>query len=310
MNLAMVFPGQGSQSVGMQAELAAANPTVQQTYAEASEALGYDLWNLVQQGPAEKLDATEVTQPAMLTAGVAAWRIWQSRGGAMPASMAGHSLGEYSALVAAGSLAFTDAVPLVRLRGQLMQDAVAPGAGAMAAIIGLDDDAVMQVCADASTAGLAEAVNFNSPGQVVISGERAGVEKAVELAQEAGARRAIMLAVSVPSHSSLMQKAGNSLATALAETSFATPEISVVSSVAMRPYTDAEDMRALLTAQVSSPVQWVKTVQAMAGEGCDTVVECGPGKVLAGLTRRIDKSLQTGFIEDEAALEKALGLES
>ncbi|MEM9492677.1 MAG: ACP S-malonyltransferase [Myxococcota bacterium] len=306
----MVFPGQGSQSVGMQSGLAEIDASVRQTYTEASEALDYDLWQLVQSGPADELDATEVTQPAMLTAGVAAWRVWHSRGGATPDFMAGHSLGEYTALVAAGALAFTDAVRLVRLRGQLMQNAVAPGEGAMAAIIGLDDDAVLDVCTEATAAGVAEAVNFNSPGQVVISGSRSGVEKAVELAQAAGARRAILLAVSVPSHSSLMQGAGAELAAALADTAFVDPTTSVVSSVAMRPYTDAADMRQLLTAQVSSPVQWVKTVQAMTAAGADTLIECGPGKVLSGLIRRIDKSLQTGIIDDAASLEKALGLDA
>ncbi len=308
MSLAMVFPGQGSQSIGMQADLADIDASVHETYAEASEALGYDLWQLVQEGPAERLDATEVTQPAMLTAGIAAWRVWHARGGDTPDFMAGHSLGEYTALVAAGSLEFADAVPLVRLRGQLMQNAVAPGEGAMAAIIGLDDDAVLAVCADAAEVGIAEAVNFNSPGQVVISGDRAGVEKAVELAQSAGARRAIMLAVSVPSHSSLMAGAGEELSAALAETTFVDPTTSVISSVAMRPYTGVDDMRQLLTAQVSSPVQWVKTVNAMTEAGAATIIECGPGKVLSGLTRRIDKSIQTGFVDDAASLEKALGL--
>lgn len=302
----MVFPGQGSQSIGMQAELAERYASVKETYAEASELLGYDLWSVVSEGPAEKLDATEVTQPAMLTAGVATWRVWNELGGETPSLMAGHSLGEYTALVCAGMLEFADAVPLVRQRGQLMQNAVAADAGAMAAILGLDDDAVLKVCADASAAGIAEAVNFNSPGQVVISGERAGVEKAVELAKEAGARRAILLSVSVPSHSSLMTGAGTALGEKLAEVRFAGSDLTVISSVDVRPYRDADDIRALLTRQVSSPVQWVGATSALIEAGADRLLECGPGKVLAGLTRRIDRSIDAACLETPDAIEKAL----
>ena len=302
----MVFPGQGSQSVGMQSELAERFPEVKQTYAEASELLGYDLWAVVSDGPAEKLDSTEVTQPAMLTAGVATWRVWQSLGGPEPELLAGHSLGEYTALVCGGNLAFADAVPLVRKRGELMQNAVAADAGAMAAILGLDDEAVLDVCRAASAVGIAEAVNFNSPGQVVISGERAAVEKAVELAKEAGARRAILLSVSVPSHSSLMTGAGESLGEALSGIAFESSEKTVFSSVGVRPYRDADDIRALLTKQVSSPVQWVGTTRALVDAGADRILECGPGKVLAGLTRRIDRSWDSACLDTPDAIDKAL----
>jgi len=302
----MVFPGQGSQSVGMQAELAERYAEVRETYTEASDLLGYDLWAVVADGPAEKLDSTEVTQPAMLTAGVATWRVWQSLGGAAPSLLAGHSLGEYTALVGSGMLAFADAVPLVRTRGELMQNAVPADAGAMAAILGLDDDAVLAVCRDASAVGIAEAVNFNSPGQVVISGEREAIEKAVELAKEAGARRAILLSVSVPSHSSLMTSAGEELGRALAGIDFGTASQTVISSVAMRPYRDAEDVRALLTQQVSSPVQWVGTTKALVDAGAERILECGPGKVLAGLARRIDRSIDSACLDTPDAIEKAL----
>ena len=307
MTLAMVFPGQGSQSVGMQAQLANRFPVVGETYAEASDILGYDLWALVQHGPEDRLGATEVTQPAMLTAGVAAWRAWQAAGGPAPGQMAGHSLGEYTALVCAGALSFTDAVKVVRTRATLMQEASPKEDSAMAAVIGLSDEQVIEVCLNASTIGVAEAVNFNSPGQVVVAGQKRAVESLIALAREAGARRALPLHVSVPSHSSLMRGAGEKLAETLATTAFRRPEITVVSSVDVRPYTDADDIRELLTRQVYSPVQWVRTTEALIAAGADKILECGPGKVLAGLTRRIDRSVSSSCLDGPEAIQAALG---
>jgi len=294
---AMAFPGQGSQSVGMQSALAEEHAIVAQTYAEASESLGFDLWSLVQKGPGEQLDVTEVTQPAMLTAGVAAWRVWQSACGPAPRVMAGHSLGEYTALVCAGSLDFKSGVSLVRKRGELMRDAAADIDGAMAAILGLDDDAIVEVCAKVANGEVAEAVNFNSPGQVVVAGHRAAIERVIEAAKAAGARRALILPVSVPAHSSIMRPAGVALAGELEATEFHAPEIEVMSSVAVRPYRDTEDIRSLLTEQISAPVQWVKTVEAMLEAGADGVIECGPGKVLTGLMRRINRDVAAACLE-------------
>ena len=302
----MVFPGQGSQSQGMQADLAAKYDEVAATYAEASEVLGYDLWELVQAGPAEKLAETVITQPAMLTAGVAAYRIWRSAGGAVPSHMAGHSLGEYTALTCAGAVSFADAMRVVKRRSELMQEAVPVGAGAMAAIIGLDDDAVREVCVGAAEAGVVEAVNFNSPGQVVIAGHREAVDAAVAAASAAGARRAILLPVSVPSHSSLLVNAGKALSESLAAAQFTAPEITVVSASDATPYADAEDIRARLATQVYRPVQWVRTVEAMRDGGASRLIECGPGKVLAGLARRIDRSLAVSTIDSLEGLQKAL----
>lgn len=302
----MVFPGQGSQSLGMQAALAEAFPEVRDTYKEASDLLGFDLWEMTQNGPEDALNETLNTQPAMLTAGVATFRAWLEQGGAMPAIVAGHSLGEYSALVAAGALEFAAAVPLVRRRAELMQNAVPAGEGAMAAILGLDDDAVVGVCRDASSAGVAEAVNFNSPGQVVVAGQRAAIDRAIELAKAAGARRAIMLAVSVPSHSSLMQAAGDALAEALAATAFAAPEVTVVNAVDGVPYGDAGDIRERLTRQISSPVRWVRTIEYCISAGAESIIECGPGKVLTGLVRRIDRKLPAACIDAPDTLAAAL----
>ena len=304
----MVFPGQGSQSVGMQADLAAEYPVVQQTYAQASAVLGYDLWQLIQEGPAEKLSATLVTQPAMLTAGVAAYRVWQTAGGVEPTQMAGHSLGEYTALVCAAALGFEEAMKVVMRRAQLMQDAVPSGDGAMAAILGLDDAAVIAACDEASGIGIAEAVNFNSPGQVVVADHRQALDRVLERAKEAGARRAMMLPVSVPSHSSLMVGAGEALAEALADTAFNTPRITVVAATDATPYADADDIRSRLSRQVYGPVQWVATVQAIIAAGATSIIECGPGKVLAGLIRRIDKGTSVAFIDSNAGLQKALQL--
>ncbi len=290
----------------MQADLADQYPIVGQTYAEASELLGYDLWRLVQDGPAEKLGETVVTQPAMLTAGVAAYRAWQAAGGGAPSQVAGHSLGEYTALVCAEAVSFPDAMRVVMRRSQLMQDAVPTGVGAMAAVLGLDDEAVIKVCEEASQVGIAEPVNFNSPGQVVLAGHAEAVERAIDLASEAGARRAIKLAVSVPSHSSLMVKAGEQLADALVEADFRAPSITVVAATDGRPYADAADIRARLARQVYGPVQWVETIRAIIAGGATSIVECGPGKVLAGLIRRIDKSTSVAFIDNFDSLQKAL----
>jgi len=302
----MVFPGQGSQSVGMQAELATIFPIVGETYNEASSELGYDLWDLVQSGPAERLGETVVTQPAMLTAGVAAWRCWLAGGGSHPAMVAGHSLGEYTALVVAQSLSFADAVRLVRKRAELMQDAVPAGEGAMAAVLGLDDDAILKVCSGASGIGVAEPVNFNSPGQVVVAGHRSALERVIELAKEHGARRAIMLPVSVPSHSSLMRPAGLALSESLAKTPINDPQILVINSVDAQAIGGADEIREHLTEQVFSPVRWVKTVQHMAGLGADWFIECGPGKVLSGLSKRIDRALPITCLDAPAAIESAL----
>lgn len=306
MTKAMVFPGQGSQSVGMQADLAAEYPVVQQTYAEASDILEYDLWSLVQTGPAEKLAATEITQPAMLTAGTAAFRVWRAAGGAAPDQVAGHSLGEYSALVAAESVSFADAMKVVIRRSQLMQEAVPAGVGAMAAILGLDDAAVIAACAEASVIGIAEPVNFNSPGQVVIAGHNEAIDKAIELAKAAGARRALKLPVSVPSHSSLMIGAGEALQEALAAAVFTTPTIKVVAATDGETYVDADDIRSRLSKQVYGPVQWVATINAIIEGGATTIIECGPGKVLAGLCRRINKSIPARFIDSNDSLQKSL----
>jgi len=306
LTIAMVFPGQGSQSQGMQADLAAEYDLVEETYAEASDVLGYDLWQLVQEGPAERLAETVVTQPAMLASGYAAWRVWQEAGGSMPAQMAGHSLGEYTALVCAGAISFRDALNVVKKRSELMQTAVPVGVGGMAAIIGLDDDAIRSVCDDASGVGVAEAVNFNSPGQVVVAGHKDAIYKAIARAEEVGARRAILLPVSVPSHSSLMIAAGEKLAETLNAVDFSAANITVINATDATPYTDADDMRSRLSRQVHRPVQWVATINAMLAAGATSIVECGPGKVLAGLVRRIDKGTPVATIDSLGGLQKAL----
>ena len=290
----------------MQADLAAEYPQVRETYDEASQILGYDLWQLVQEGPSERLNETVVTQPAMLTAGYAAWRVWRAEGGAIPSHMAGHSLGEYTALTCAGAMGFGDALAIVRKRSELMQSAVPVGEGAMAAIIGLDDDAVQTVCDESSAIGVAEAVNFNSPGQVVIAGHKNSVSHAIERAREVGARRAILLHVSVPSHSSLMLRAGDELAGALAEAEIGAPEVTVINATDATAYGDAEDIRARLAQQVYRPVHWVATINAMLAAGVTSIIECGPGKVLAGLSRRIDRKVSIAAIDSLAGLQKAL----
>ena len=302
----MVFPGQGSQSQGMQSDLAEQYPEVREVYAEAAEVLGYDLWQLVQDGPAERLGETTVTQPAMLTAGVAAWRAWQAANGSAPTVMAGHSLGEYTALVCAGSVSFADAMTVVRRRSELMQNAVPAGEGAMAAILGLDDDVIIEVCGEAAGDGVADAVNFNAPGQVVIAGDTAAIDRAIELAKSRGARRALMLPVSVPAHSALMQGAGEALVDALATANFAAPEIKVIAASDAKPYTDGDDIRTRLSRQVYAPVRWVDTIAAMTDTGASRVVECGPGKVLAGLMRRINKTIACSHIDSAESLQTAL----
>ena len=306
MTTAFVFPGQGSQSVGMQQALAEEHAVVRETYSQASDALGFDLWALAQDGPAEVLDETTNTQPAMLTAGVATWRAWQAAGGGMPAMMAGHSLGEYTAFVCSGALDFAGTVRLVRRRAELMQGAVPAGEGAMAAILGLDDDAVLDACRAAADAGIAEAANYNTPGQVVVAGDKPGIDRVVELAREAGARRAMPLAVSVPAHSSLMRPAGEELADLIDAATFEEPATTVISAVDGTPYENAADLQERLKAQVYSPVRWVDVITYMTGNGVDVVVECGPGKVLAGLMRRIDRNVAASCIDSPDALQAAI----
>jgi [acyl-carrier-protein] S-malonyltransferase len=300
MNIAFVFPGQGSQSVGMMKgfdEL----PVVRRTFDEASQALGQDLWRLVSEGPQDDLDLTVNTQPVMLTAGVAVWRAWCEAGGAKPMLMAGHSLGEYTALVAAGALAFRDAVPLVRFRAQAMQEAVPPGAGAMAAILGADDATVAAACRKAGEGHVVEPVNFNAPGQLVIAGERAAVERAMQAAKELGARRAVMLPVSAPFHSSLLKPAAEKLARKLADVAFSAPSPPVLHNVDVAEHASPQAIRDALAQQAASPVRWTQTIQAFAQRGVTHVVECGPGKVLANLVKRIDDRLE-GFALTSASM--------
>lgn len=304
--LAIVFPGQGSQSVGMLQELAAAFPIVAETFTEASDALSYDLWALVQNGPAEDLNRTDRTQPAMLAAGVAVWRVWQAQGGAAPAVMAGHSLGEYTALVCAEALAFAPAVALVAERGRFMQEAVPAGEGAMAAVLGLDDDTVREACARAAAGDVVEAVNLNAPGQVVIAGSKAAVERAIEELKAAGAKRAVPLPVSVPSHCALMRPAAERLADYLTQVEIQAPKIPVLHNVDVQVSADAAAVRERLVRQLYSPVRWVETVQAMAAQGVGRIIECGPGKVLVGLNKRIAKEADAQAVYDPATLEAAL----
>lgn len=290
----------------MLSELAAVHPIVNDTYAEASEALGYDLWDLVQQGPEAQLNQTMKTQPAMLAAGVSVWRIWLDQGGAVPQLMAGHSLGEYTALVCADAIGFSDAVKLVAERGRFMQEAVPEGSGGMAAILGLDDDRVKAVCSQAASGDVIEAVNFNSPGQVVIAGHKEAVDRACGLAKEAGAKRALPLPVSVPSHCALMRPAAERLGQLLREISIAPPSIPVIHNASVELAADPESIREQLEAQLHSPVRWVETVQKMAASGISNLVEAGPGKVLAGLTKRIDRELVGLPLFDTKTLSQAL----
>ncbi len=306
MSLAFVFPGQGSQSIGMLDQLATEYPLVQETFIEASDALGYDIWELVTSGPDVALNQTERTQPAMLAAGIAVWRVWQSLTNIQPGYLAGHSLGEYTALVAAGALSFTDAIKLVEMRGQFMQQAVPEGQGAMAAILGLDDNAVKMICIDAADEQVVEAVNFNSPGQVVIAGNVEAVTKATELAKEQGAKRALLLSVSVPSHCALMKPAAEKLAEAITDTPVHKTRIPVLHNVNVSAAADENEIKALLIQQLHNPVRWVETIQALSDKGVDKIVECGPGKVLAGLTKRIDKTITGLPVFDQRSLEKAV----
>ncbi len=309
MAFAGIFPGQGSQSVGMLSGLAASFPVVRQTFEEASDALGLDLWTLTQDGSAVELNKTVNTQPAMLTAGIATWRVWQAQGGGQPVALAGHSLGEYSALVAAEAIPFTDAVMLVRTRAALMQQAVPEGAGAMAAILGLDDDEVIKVCADAAASEIVQAVNFNSPGQVVIAGNKEAVARAMALATKAGARRVIDLPVSVPSHCDLMKSAAEQLASHLQEVSIHYPDTPVFHNVDAATATDAAGIREVLAEQLYRPVKWVDSIHHLKQDKQATkMIEFGPGKVLFGLNRRIDKGIKTICVQDNASLDKALQL--
>ena len=307
MSLAFVFPGQGSQSVGMLAALAAAEPVVQQTFAEASAVLGYDLWALCQHGPESELGATERTQPAMLAAGVATWRAWLRHGGPKPRAMAGHSLGEYTALVCSGALGYEDAVDLVAFRGRVMQEAVPLGTGAMAAILGLDDQQVVEACREAEQGEVVEAVNFNAPGQVVVAGNAAAVARAIELAKARGAKRAVQLPVSVPSHSRLMTGAARRLAEKLAGVEVRMPDVSAVYTVDVQVHASPDGIRRALTEQLYKPVRWAETVRAMLAAGTTTLVECGPGKVLTSLNRRIERRPELAMlaIEDPAGLAAA-----
>lgn len=296
--IAFVFPGQGSQSVGMLGELAGMYPLVTETFEEASDALGFNLWKLVSEGPDSDLNQTHNTQPALLAAGVSVWRVWEQQGFSAPVMMAGHSLGEYSALVSAGAIAFADGVRLVAERGRLMQEAVPAGTGAMAAILGLEDQAVIDVCSASADDQVVQAVNFNSPGQVVIAGHQEAVARAVEAAKAAGAKRAVELPVSVPSHCDLMRPAAGKLAEQLKETAVSAPVIPVLHNVSVSAESDPDMIRQRLVEQLYSPVRWVETIQAMKREGVMHVVEAGPGKVLTGLMRRIDRELEASALFD------------
>lgn len=302
--IAVVFPGQGSQSVGMLQELAAVYPSVKQTFSQASETLGFDLWELVQNGPQDRLNLTENAQPALLVSSVAIWRILHKELGVEASVMAGHSLGEWSALVCAGTLTFEDAVRLVRLRGKYMQEAVAVGVGSMAAIIGLADDAIQTCCDEAAQGEVVGAVNFNSPGQVVIAGHAAAVERACELCKSAGAKRALPLAVSAPFHTSLMKPAADRLAVDMAAVSFSTPDIPIIHNVHAAQESTSAGLRQIMVEQISAPVKWVDCVEKVVSMGTTNLIECGPGKVLCGLTKRIDKSVATWHSDSSEALEQ------
>jgi [acyl-carrier-protein] S-malonyltransferase len=304
-NLAFVFPGQGSQTVGMLADFTD-NEVVQSTFTEASNALGYNVWQLVAEGPAEKLNQTNFTQPALLTASVALWRLWASQSDNKPAVLAGHSLGEYSALVCAGVISLAQGVKLVEKRGEFMQASVPAGVGAMAAIIGLDDQTIIDACANAQGDDVVAAVNFNSPGQVVIAGHKTAVERAGVLCKEAGAKRVLPLPVSVPSHCALMKEAADKLAEEFNNVTFNTPQIPVVNNVDVIAETDVEAIKLALIKQLYSPVRWTETIEYLAKEGVSLVVEAGPGKVLQGLIKRIDRSITSVSVNDQASLTKAL----
>ncbi|MBU6469263.1 MAG: ACP S-malonyltransferase [Gammaproteobacteria bacterium] len=306
MSFAAVFPGQGSQSVGMLAAFLPEYLNIKHTLTEASEVLGYDIWHLIQSGPDELLNATERTQPALLAAGVALWRFWQSHSGPKPAFMAGHSLGEYTALVCADALDFKAAIKLVEFRGRTMQQAVPLGAGAMAAILGLEDEAVRLACVEAAQDQVVQPANFNSPGQVVIAGEKPAVERAIAACNAKGAKRSVLLPVSVPSHCALMKPAADQLAAKLAGLSLQSPQIPVIHNVDVAPHPGAAAIRQVLTAQLYSPVRWAETVQFIAGQGVSKLVEFGPGRVLCGLTKRINKSVEAYPVYDPQTVQAAL----
>jgi [acyl-carrier-protein] S-malonyltransferase len=308
MSLAFVFPGQGSQSLGMMAALAGISPVIQSTFAEASEVLGYDLWDLCQNGPEELLNSTERTQPAMLAAGVATYRLWQERGGAVPAAVAGHSLGEFSAVVVAGCLEFKDAVALVKFRGEAMQAALPAGQGAMAAVLGLQDADVEAACREAALNEVVETANFNSPGQVVIAGHATAVQRAIEAAKARGAKRALLLPVSAPCHSTLMAGAAEQLRQRLAQLPVKATSTIAVYGVDVRTHQSADEIRAALVKQLATAVYWAATIRTMIAAGFNQFVECGPGKVLTGLNRRIDKNrdLKMVALEDPGSFDDAL----
>lgn len=306
-NLAFVFPGQGSQKIGMLSELAEQYSLIKETFDQASDVLGYNMWELIQQGEQEAINLTERTQPILLASSVAIWRLWNEKNGAIPSQMAGHSLGEWSALVCSGVVDFADGLNIVRARGQYMQQAVPVGEGAMAAIIGLDDKAILEACANAQSLGVVDAVNFNAPGQVVIAGSNAAVEAAMESCKAAGAKRALPLPVSAPFHTSLMKPAADNLADLVNTVNFSAPQVPVVHNVHAQTETDPETIKALMLEQIYSPVKWVDCVNQLKNNGATTLIECGPGKVLSGLTKRIDReitSLATDSVADfTAALE-------
>lgn len=305
-NLAFVFPGQGSQKIGMLSDLAEANSTVEETFQEASDVLGYDCWQMVQQGEQEDINLTERTQPILLTASVAIWRLWQEQGGPAPIAMAGHSLGEWSALVCSGAVEFADAVGIVRARGALMQEAVPVGVGAMAAIMGMDDQVVIDACREAGNGQIVDAVNFNAPGQVVIAGDAEAVRRAANICKKAGAKRAVELPVSAPFHTSLMRPAADNLAELVAQTTFKPPQVTIVHNVHAQTEDNIEAIKSLMLEQIYKPVLWVDCVNSLATRGAEILVECGPGRVLNGLSKRINRELTSLSTDDVASLENAL----
>ena len=306
MSHAYLFPGQGSQSIGMLAELASEYPEVEQTFTQGSEILKQDLWALVKDGPEEDLNRTENTQPIMLCASVAVWKVWSENYSGKPSMMAGHSFGEYTALVCAGVLDFEEVVPLARFRGEVMQQAVPQGQGAMAAVLGLENDKLAQVCIDASQGQVVEAVNFNAPGQVVIAGDSDAVNRAIDVAKEAGAKRAVILPLSVPSHSSLMRPAAEKLQEYLADITLQSSDVNILHNADVEVHTSAEDIKDALYRQLFNPVRWVESIQSMVSNGVDRFVELGPGKVLTGLSKRIDRSVPCYCVHDLKSLEQAL----
>lgn len=307
-NLAFVFPGQGSQKIGMLAELAEQNPIIERTFKEASEVLGYDMWQLIQQGEQDEINLTQRTQPILLTCSVAIWRLWKEKQGAVPSQMAGHSLGEWSALVCANVIDFADGLKIVEARGKYMQQAVPVGQGAMAAIIGLDDQAILDACSKASSLGVVDAVNFNAPGQVVIAGSNDAVEQAMEICKSAGAKRALPLPVSAPFHTSLMKPAADNLAEMVNAVTFRAPEVPIMHNVHAQNEQDPQAIKALMLEQIYSPVKWVDCVKQLKQSGVSTLVECGPGKVLSGLAKRIDRELTAVATESAADFDAALTL--